>query len=80
LRCPRNTLYPQSLALTSPTNGGRSVGIVRLRTTATDFFSLPNKVAVVSPDFENGGHLDKLSNTVFGNCVLIFILAVFPYF
>jgi hypothetical protein len=32
LRWPRNTLYPQKLALTSPTRGGRSVGIVRLRT------------------------------------------------
>jgi hypothetical protein len=36
LRWPRNTLYPQRLALTSPTSGGRSVGIVRLRTTATE--------------------------------------------
>jgi hypothetical protein len=32
LRWPRDTLYPQKLALTSPTSGGRSVGIVRLRT------------------------------------------------
>jgi hypothetical protein len=32
LRWPRDTLYPQTLALTSPTSGGRSVGIVRLRT------------------------------------------------
>jgi hypothetical protein len=37
LRWPRNTLYPQTLALTSPTSGGSSVGIVRLRTTATEF-------------------------------------------
>jgi hypothetical protein len=29
---PRDTLYPQKLALTSPTSGGRSVGIVRLWT------------------------------------------------
>jgi hypothetical protein len=29
-------LYPQKLALTSPTSGGRSVGIVRSRTKATD--------------------------------------------
>jgi hypothetical protein len=29
---PRYTLYPQKLALTSPTSGGRSVDIVRLRT------------------------------------------------
>jgi len=34
-------LYPQNLALTSPTGGGRSVGIVRVRTKATEFsFSL----------------------------------------
>jgi hypothetical protein len=34
---PRGTLYPQKLALTSPTSGGRSVGIVRSRTQATEF-------------------------------------------
>jgi hypothetical protein len=31
-------LYPQKLALTSPTSGGRSVGIVRFRTQATEFY------------------------------------------
>ena len=30
-------LYPQKLALTSPTGGGRSVGIVRVLTKATEF-------------------------------------------
>jgi len=30
-------LYPQKLALTSPTGGGRSVVIVRSRTKATEF-------------------------------------------
>ena len=30
-------IYPQKLALTSPTSGGRSVGIVRSRTKATEF-------------------------------------------
>jgi hypothetical protein len=34
---PCGTFYPQKLALTSPTNGGRSVGIVRSRTQATEF-------------------------------------------
>ena len=29
-------LYPQKLALNSPTGGGRSVGIVRVRTKATE--------------------------------------------
>jgi len=33
-------LYPQKLALTSPTGGGRSVGIVRLRTKATEFLRI----------------------------------------
>jgi hypothetical protein len=32
----RDTLYPQKLALTSPTYGGRSVDIVRLRTKTTE--------------------------------------------
>ena len=35
-------LYPQKLALTSPTGGGRSVGIVRSRTKATEFIQIPN--------------------------------------
>jgi hypothetical protein len=30
------TLYPQKLAITSPTSGGRSVGIVRSRTQTTE--------------------------------------------
>jgi hypothetical protein len=42
LRWPRDTLYAQKLALTSPTSGGLSVGIVCLRTEATEFrFFLP---------------------------------------
>jgi hypothetical protein len=32
LRWPRDTIYLQKLALTSPTSGGRSVGMARLRT------------------------------------------------
>jgi hypothetical protein len=35
---PRNNLYPQKLALTSPTSGGRSVGIVHSMTQATELF------------------------------------------
>jgi len=30
-------LYPQKFALSSPTGGGRSVGIVRVRTKTTEF-------------------------------------------
>ena len=40
LRWPRDTLYQQKLALTSPTGGGRSVGIVRSRIKATEFYVL----------------------------------------
>jgi hypothetical protein len=36
-RWPRASLYPQKLALISPTSGGRSVGIVRSRTQAKEF-------------------------------------------
>jgi hypothetical protein len=37
-RWPRGNLYPQKLTLTLPTSGGRSVGIVRSRTQATELF------------------------------------------
>jgi hypothetical protein len=37
LRWPRDIIYPQTLALGSPTSGGHSVGIVRSRTKATEF-------------------------------------------
>jgi hypothetical protein len=37
---PRNTLYPQKLALTLPTSDYRSVGTVRSRTQATEFVCL----------------------------------------
>jgi hypothetical protein len=36
---PRGTVYPQTLALASPTSDGRSVGIVLSRTQATEFSS-----------------------------------------
>jgi hypothetical protein len=37
LHSPHNNLYPQKLALTSPTSGDRSVGILRSRNMATEF-------------------------------------------
>jgi len=40
-------LYPQKLALTSPTGGGSSVGIVRSRTKATEFlYPMINRVDI----------------------------------
>jgi hypothetical protein len=40
LRSPRDTLYPQKLALTSPTSCGLSVGVVPSRTQTTEFVLL----------------------------------------
>ena len=44
IRCADHAtpLYPQKLALTSPTGGGRSVSIVRSRTKATEFSLIIN--------------------------------------
>jgi hypothetical protein len=39
-RWPRGSFYPQKLALTSPTSGGRSVGILRSRTQPMEFLCL----------------------------------------
>jgi hypothetical protein len=36
VRCPSDSLYPQKLELTSPTSGGRSMGIDRSRMEATE--------------------------------------------
>jgi hypothetical protein len=41
-------LYRYKLALTSPTNGGRSVGIVRSRTQATEFSVVGMKLETAS--------------------------------
>ena len=41
-------LYPQKLALTSPTGGGRSVGIVRSRTKATEFSFYYNSLRCIA--------------------------------
>jgi hypothetical protein len=44
LRLISNTLYPQKLALTSPTSGGRSVDIVRSRTQTKEFVFLISNI------------------------------------
>jgi hypothetical protein len=45
---PRDKPYPQQLALTSPTSGGRSVGIFRSRTKATQFSLYLDIIVVMS--------------------------------
>ena len=49
IRCADHVtpLYPQKLALTSPTGGGRSVGIVRSRTKATEFGDITSDTMVI---------------------------------
>jgi hypothetical protein len=47
-RWPCNTLYPKKLALTSPTDGGRSVGIVRSRTKAMELLLLLDFITIMS--------------------------------
>jgi len=51
-------LYPQKLALTSPTGGGRSVGIVRLRTKATDFFYYLSFIFIILYNTSGMSHLN----------------------
>ena len=43
-------LYPQKLELTSPTGGGRSVGIVRVRTKTMEFCFMKMLTGVSAPD------------------------------
>jgi hypothetical protein len=59
-------LYPQKLALTSPTGGGRSVGIVRSRTKATEF------------SFNTGDKWERVSHTesCFGGLEVVCCLSV----
>jgi hypothetical protein len=53
-RWPRGTLYPQKLALTWQTSGGRSVGIVRSQTQSTEYFSLLIELLCHHCGFLNG--------------------------
>ena len=63
-------LYPQKLALTSPTGGGRSVGIVRSRTKATEF--LTEIIRTVSEDWRRQRTLRKVSDSTLGRiCIAI---------
>jgi hypothetical protein len=63
---PRDTLYPQKLALTSPESGSRSVSIVLLRTQATEFFFkhhwlIPVNNNKYSGPVKHGKFLEQLS-------------------
>jgi hypothetical protein len=58
-----DTLYPQKLALTSPTSDGRSVRIVRSRTQATEFLLVRGPSP--SKDGRRGGKYQRMINILF---------------
>jgi hypothetical protein len=57
-RSPCGTLYPQKLAITLPTSGGRSVGIVRSRTQTMEFVLL---LVLHSLNWRNGNNTGRSS-------------------
>jgi hypothetical protein len=81
-RCPRDTLYPQKLALTSPSSGGRSVGIVRSRAKATELFIVFEFETLVFPNWirlfafkQNTTHV----STLYRNRLFILSIIVINY-
>jgi hypothetical protein len=66
LRWPRDTLYPLKLTLTSPTSGGRSVGIVRWRTTAREFICCSYK----------SQRSETFPNSPRGACTIVWVLRI----
>jgi hypothetical protein len=61
----RGTLYPQKLALTSSTSGGRSVGIVCSRTQATEFSFYLHLSSSATPILHTKSRVrDKESNLI----------------
>jgi hypothetical protein len=90
LRWPRGTLYPQQLAITSLTSGGRSVGVVRSRTQIMEFLFRHMWKSSVSPTVFSFMTLLVLKllkfwalsivliyNTVFGTLDSVFVLSWF---
>jgi hypothetical protein len=66
LSWPRDTLYSQTLALISPTRGGRSAGIVRSRTKATELlllllFVVCSSAVVWVPSYRSVNHKGQIT-------------------
>jgi hypothetical protein len=79
-RWPRGTLYPQKLAVTSPTSGGRSVGVVRSRTQPTVFVFIFQPLwgrGLVNSFLIRRGSAPKKYSTGQGPCVLFIQSLVF---
>jgi hypothetical protein len=63
-RWPRDTLYPQNLALTSPTSGEHSVGIVRSRTKAFECCILLRFIQLILYDTVNRNKVSIYINSL----------------
>jgi hypothetical protein len=61
LRWQCDILYLQKLALTSPTSGGRSVSIVRLRTKATEFSLVSVAYIIIKMFWDRSRHSHNLA-------------------
>ena len=89
IRCADHVtpLYPQNLALTSPTGGGRSVGIVRSRTKATEFslvYLFQRRIGY-DQQIAHGRHVHNrcLTTQLFINVTFVFMMLqyrCFPFF
>jgi hypothetical protein len=65
----------KKLAITSPTSGGRSVGVVRSRTQAMEFFLIYLvKIAVSSPDYVQTFSLRDLLSYAYFICLDVSLL------
>jgi hypothetical protein len=68
---PRGTLYLQKLAITSPTSGGRSFGIVRLWTQRMEFFFVTNIEQILKYEWTSdspvdlGNYWEDVGGTIF---------------
>jgi hypothetical protein len=71
LHWPRDTLYLQKLALTTPTCGDRSVGIARLWTKTTEFVSKDTTIKMKASIFWKL-FIRRLMDSIF-NIFLVFI-------
>jgi hypothetical protein len=72
----RDTLYPRKLALTSPTSGGHSVGIVRSQNKATEFVVFVyyyQMTRLSETDHERSNHFPMFTHTVITCLLNVFI-------
>jgi hypothetical protein len=77
-RWPRDTLYRQKLAITSPTSGGRSVGIVRSRTQTMELVFWRLILTNIFPSSRNLPYRTPCTE-IWTDCVIIDLYIQFIY-